>query len=325
MKTPKISIIIPIYNIELYVGRCLDSLIHQSYKNIEIIVVDDGSVDASGRIADEYAKKDLRIKVLHQKNGGVSSARNTGINNATGEYIMFVDGDDKLALSACKECIASMKGDEALISFSASRVNSDEKGDVIEGRADGSVEYVTGSVAVMKRYLQQDNLRIWAQLFKRSTMGKLRFDTSMRIHEDALFMLQFLEKANSASIINTPFYFYISRPGSAMKSFERSDVDDVFKHYTQIGRSVVGRYPDLKDEAALHSMPTLFNLLTVAQQVGDGRSVKRARAEIRKTKRQLSSGYTLPLKYRVKLALSYSPVMLLNGALYIHRKLRKVL
>ena len=90
----KISIIVPIYNIEKYLPRCLDSILAQTYKNLEVILVDDGSVDNSGMIADKYARKDQRIKVIHQVNQGVSVARNTGIDLATGDYIGFVDGDD---------------------------------------------------------------------------------------------------------------------------------------------------------------------------------------------------------------------------------------
>ena len=90
----KISIIVPIFNIEKYLSRCLDSILEQTYKNLEVILVDDGSVDNSGMIADKYARKDQRIKVIHQVNQGVSAARNTGIDLATGDYIGFVDGDD---------------------------------------------------------------------------------------------------------------------------------------------------------------------------------------------------------------------------------------
>ena len=89
-----VSVIIPAYNIEDYIGRCLDSIISQTYKNLEIIVVDDGSRDRTGEILDNYAKKDRRIKVIHKENGGVSSARNKGIEVAEGDYIGFIDGDD---------------------------------------------------------------------------------------------------------------------------------------------------------------------------------------------------------------------------------------
>ena len=92
----KISVIIPLYKVEKYIRGCIDSVISQTYRNLEIILVDDGSPDACGKICDEYAEKDSRIKVVHRKNGGLSAARNTGINFATGKYIAFVDGDDHI-------------------------------------------------------------------------------------------------------------------------------------------------------------------------------------------------------------------------------------
>ena len=92
-----VSVIIPIYNVENFVEKCIESILFQTIQNLEIILVDDGSSDGSGDICDVYAKKDARIKVIHKKNGGVSSARNMGISNATGEYICFVDGDDFVA------------------------------------------------------------------------------------------------------------------------------------------------------------------------------------------------------------------------------------
>ena len=102
MEKEKISVIVPIYNVEKYLNQCIDSIINQTYKNIEIILVDDCSKDNSGKIADEYAKKDTRIKVLHKENGGLSSARNAGMNIATGEYLMFVDSDDYLFENSCQ-------------------------------------------------------------------------------------------------------------------------------------------------------------------------------------------------------------------------------
>ena len=98
----KISVVVPIYNVEKYLPECIESVQNQSYMNLEIILVDDGSPDNSGKIADEYAKKDGRIKVIHKKNGGLSDARNAGIEVATGDYIMFLDSDDLLTADACK-------------------------------------------------------------------------------------------------------------------------------------------------------------------------------------------------------------------------------
>ena len=104
-----VSVIVPVYNVEKYVGDCIESLIRQSYKNIEIILVDDGSTDSSGQLCDVYATKDIRIKVIHKENGGLSDARNAGIDSAVGVYYSFVDGDDFLAKDAILKMIFGMK------------------------------------------------------------------------------------------------------------------------------------------------------------------------------------------------------------------------
>ena len=108
-----VSVIIPAYNIEDYIGRCLDSIISQTYKNLEIIVVDDGSRDYTGEILDNYAKKDRRIKVIHKENGGVSSARNKGIEAAEGDYIGFIDGDDLIEPEMYKTLVDLLEEENA--------------------------------------------------------------------------------------------------------------------------------------------------------------------------------------------------------------------
>lgn len=104
----EISIIVPVYNVEKYIRRCIDSLITQTFKSIEIILIDDGSKDTSGAICDEYALKDERVKVIHKENGGVSSARNVGLDNATGTYIMFCDPDDYVDPTWCEKLYNSI-------------------------------------------------------------------------------------------------------------------------------------------------------------------------------------------------------------------------
>ena len=108
-KIYKVSIIVPVYNVEKYIKRCLDSLINQTYKNLEIILIDDGSTDSSGKICDQYKIKDNRFKVIHQKNRGLPSARNTGIDNITGNIVMFIDSDDWIDKDCIEKCIKEFK------------------------------------------------------------------------------------------------------------------------------------------------------------------------------------------------------------------------
>ncbi|MGN1326481.1 MAG: glycosyltransferase family 2 protein, partial [Clostridia bacterium] len=110
---PKITVIMPVYNVEKYLEEAIDSVIYQTYQNLEIILIDDGSTDNSGNICDEYAKKDSHIKVIHQENKGLSGARNTGLDIATGEYIMFIDSDDIFPKDACEKMLKFMEEKDA--------------------------------------------------------------------------------------------------------------------------------------------------------------------------------------------------------------------
>lgn len=112
----KVSIILPIYNVEKYLEKCVNSVINQTYQNIEIILVDDGSKDSSGRICDELVESDNRIKVIHKKNGGLASARNAGYEVATGEYLMYIDSDDVIKNDIAEKCVSAMeKNDQMLL------------------------------------------------------------------------------------------------------------------------------------------------------------------------------------------------------------------
>lgn len=321
---PTISIIVPIYNVDKYLQRCIDSIVGQTYGNIEVILVDDGSTDSSGGIIDSYAVKDSRVKVIHKKNGGVSSARNAGLKIATGQYVMFVDSDDRIDERTCEICVDAMDGED-LISFSARLVNKDEEGGVVEGGVDGSPDRLVGNRQIIERYLEGENLRVWAHLFKLETLGGLRFDENMRIHEDALFAFQFLQKANTEVILNEPLYWYISRADSAMKNPLQTDIADIRSHYDEVVKYISSEYPDLELEALKRTMGTLFNLLTTAKQVKDQKELAKVRKEIYYTGGKLKqSQYRMSLNHRIKLFLSYCPLALFSFGLLFYRRLRRI-
>ena len=145
-----ISVIVPVYNVEKYLRQCLDSVLAQTYRELEIILVDDGSTDGSGAICDEYATRDSRIKVVHQQNGGLSSARNAGLDLATGEYVAFVDSDDYIhetMLELLYQALVENNADTVICNFE--RV--DEKGDVISVR---SLQPLANGVVSMEEALE---------------------------------------------------------------------------------------------------------------------------------------------------------------------------
>ncbi|MBP3703356.1 MAG: glycosyltransferase family 2 protein, partial [Lachnospiraceae bacterium] len=150
----KISVIIPVYNVEAYVGKCIKSVCRQTYEELEIILIDDGSTDSSGKICDEWAENDNRIVVLHQENRGLSGARNAGLEKATGEYITFLDSDDYIAPMTYEEMLRAGKqfqADVTIVSFQKV-YHSDEE--TVTG--DGSVVCVTGREAAAKLYASKE-------------------------------------------------------------------------------------------------------------------------------------------------------------------------
>lgn len=208
----KVSIVVPIYNTEKYLKKCLDSIINQTYGNLEIILVDDGSTDNSGKIIDDYAKKDSRIKAIHQKNAGQSTARNNGIKKATGKYISFIDGDDEIkptfitdllsafststAISVCgihyKRLKLKTAKDVYINSLRPRRQNESEKA------------YILYLLAIDGRMYSSVN-----KMYRTDIVKQLQFDKSLNFAEDTKFVLDYLKKSNGEiSFVNKPLYIY---------------------------------------------------------------------------------------------------------------------
>lgn len=211
-----VSIIIPVYNLEKYIQFNIDNMLSQSYENLEIIYVDDGSTDSSAQIIKSAAEKDSRIKYYYKENGGVSSARNFGIEKANGEYIMFVDGDDIINKHAVELYYGSIIKANADISFS----NMTEINDIhYAAECPANVnDVIIGLSDILKKEYIIVGFSSCAKLFKASFISDLRFNTSFKIGEDTLFMSQVLNKNPAITYIDTPLYYYYQRQESAMHS-----------------------------------------------------------------------------------------------------------
>ena len=214
---PKISIIIPAYNIAQYLPRCLDSILGQTYTNLEIIVVSDGSTDETNDIIKEYAQKDSRIIPVFKENGGVSSARNKGLDLASGEYIGFVDGDDYIEPDMYEVLLNNALKYDADISHCGyqmvfpSRVdyyyNTDKK--VIQDNETGLYDLLSGEFV---------EPGIWNKLYKNEILSDIWMDCAIRINEDTLFNFYAFKKSAKSYYHDKPFYHYILRKGSAATS-----------------------------------------------------------------------------------------------------------
>ena len=206
MLTELISIIVPVYNAEKYINRCVESLINQTYKNIEIILIDDGSKDASLNLCKMWAKKDKRVKVIHTENQGVSSARNIGLKEAKGLYIGFVDSDDYIDSKMYELLLSSIEKNNSDISFCG--VNYIYKDKIIK-----SSNY--GKVVCEKKYFfkhhdfnNKMNYNVWNKLFKQNLIQNMKFNPNIKISEDGLFVMQYINKVEKIACVNENLYYY---------------------------------------------------------------------------------------------------------------------
>lgn len=226
----KVSIIVPVYNVEEYLPECIDSLIGQTYKNLEIILVDDGAKDKSGNICDEYAKKDERIRVIHKKNGGLGDARNTGAKSATGEYLLFIDSDDWVHEDLVKKTFEAAEAKNAdIVLFHFARVE--------EGKITGSSS-VNVNVPVNEALSVENNPQIivssWSgvdKLYRRSFWEENAFQFTVgRYFEDLGTIPKVMAMAKKVVHIPDVLYYYRIRKSSIMHdpNLEKKYIDRIF-------------------------------------------------------------------------------------------------
>ncbi|MBR7160655.1 MAG: glycosyltransferase family 2 protein [Clostridia bacterium] len=262
-----ISIIVPVYNVAPYLDRCIQSIVAQTHQDIEILLIDDGSTDDSGAICDKYAKQDNRIVVVHKQNGGVSSARNLGMDIAKGEYIGFIDSDDYIEPNMYERLHGSIireNADLAVCGFKQVRVNGDTRVNDATSDMDWSKENI------IKNYFTQGIIKelMYApvnKLYKKSMLDDLRYCTQYRMGEDILFLFKVIDKMNKMVYVEGSYYHYIMRENSAMTSkFSAKRLEYVYA-IRDIETICVDKYPYAIDSAKIwvyrHVLNTLRQLI----------------------------------------------------------------
>lgn len=222
--------IIPVYNVEKYLHRCLDSVIAQTYQNLEIICVDDGSIDESGRICDQYAVRDARIKVIHQENQGLSAARNRGLDAADGEYIAFVDSDDYILEDMYKKMLDKLLNYNVDLCVCQWQYEFSDGRQVVKKKNIDPTIYGRKASLEFARFLYRGNyengvvVAAWNKLYRRALLDTIRFEG--RIHEDDAFNGRIMAKNISVYVMEEQFYVYAqngdsltNKPFSANKFF----------------------------------------------------------------------------------------------------------
>lgn len=216
-----ISVIVPVYNVEKYIGKCIDSIIAQTYDNLEIIIVDDGSADSCPQICDEYAVKDSRIKVIHKANGGLSDARNAGIDASCGDYIGFVDSDDCIEPDMYEKLYNALVSGNADMAVSNFTYVDDGYNPIEERNALMPVkDEVISAKEALGRTLKEKGwyyVTAWNKLYKRALFDEVRFPVG-RIHEDEFIVHRIYGSADRVACVSDSCYLYVQRSGSIMKT-----------------------------------------------------------------------------------------------------------
>lgn len=264
----KFSIIVPVYNVEKYLRECIDSLINQTYKNIEIILIDDGSPDNSSKICDEYAEKDNRIKVIHKENGGVTSARKVGANSATGDYIVCVDADDWVEDTYLEEFVKAIEIDNSEVICCEDYIDNGtpklyKPMSYKEGlykRED--IEKEIFPVLIEGADCRYFSNALWCKAVKTEFFVKnqILVDDGIRIGEDAAVIKPCIYEANSLYIIKKPLYYYRYNPSSATKGKKAFDWQEPKLRGEHFEKTIDMNEFDFKEQNYRMVVHALFNV-----------------------------------------------------------------
>lgn len=237
-----ISVVIPIYKVEKYLRRCVESVRKQTYANLEIILVDDGSPDTCPDICDEYLKKDERIRVIHKKNGGLSDARNVGIENARGKYIGFVDSDDYLHPEMYECLYSAMRECDADVSIcNIEKVYTEEY--VVREQGTPIIRQYDGREAIANIFnadLYLSSVVAWNKLYKRTLFDSVRYPKG-KLHEDEFTTYRLFYESMQVVYLDKAYYYYFQREDSIMAKVKGKIPDEALEAYEEMGKFFEGK------------------------------------------------------------------------------------
>lgn len=242
-----ISIIIPIYNVEKYINQCIQSVLHQSYKKLEIVLVDDESPDQCPVICDQYANEDERIKVIHQKNRGLSGARNAGMECATGEYILFLDSDDYLAPDYCEKMIAEAKMQNADIVV-GEIVCVDDDGNVLDDIAGFhfAQNRTMDNIQGMQVLIEQKEMKgyAWGKLYKRTIADGIDYPEG-KVYEDRFTVPRYFQRSEKLALCKGAITYYRLRTTSITHDISMKKLNDLLEAEEWMVEFCKQKYPEL--------------------------------------------------------------------------------
>ena len=271
----KISVIVPVYNVEKYIEKCLDSLKNQTMKDIEFIIVNDGSTDNSQRIIDKYVKNDKRFKSIIKENGGQGSARNFGLENANGEYIGYVDSDDYIEKNMYEKMYLEAKKNNSDIVLCGNYV-VDENGKILREEKLNS----SGQIDKNKNKILFDKMAVWNKIYRRTFLNSLNIKfREKKWYEDFDFSMKVLLSTNSIYVIDECLYYYFQRSGSTMNNnnFKRNlEIIDAFEEILLFmkNKSIYDKYFSEIEYVALLHIYLATNVRIICSKVNRREQIK---------------------------------------------------
>lgn len=237
-----VSVIVPVYNVQQYVTPCVESILNQTYKNLEILLVDDGSTDKSGKICEVLAQRDARIKVIHQENGGLSQARNTGLNHMSGEYVMFVDSDDLIKPDCVEDMLNHMVNssiDLVMCDMCRLRQGKEERY-LKESFPEGVINAETAMMETLRG--KQINITACAKLYRKKIFTDLKFLPGIKF-EDYNMVPDLFKRIKQVYYLDRPYYVYRENPTSIMKNSEIRVSSDIIYVTQSVLQNIQANYP----------------------------------------------------------------------------------
>lgn len=242
----EISVIVPVYKVEPYIHKCVDSILGQTFSDIQVILVDDGSPDRCGDICEEYARKDTRVQVVHKENGGLSDARNTGIPYAEAKYVIFLDSDDYIEKDMLEYLYTNIK--EANADMATCGIYEVYK-DRIEAQKEKD-DFVCSGEDAFRCILRGHTIRgeVWNKLIRKECMVDLRFPKG-RLYEDIYYTVDLMQRVKKVAVGTKPKYYYLHREDSITGRAYRPQLFDIIDGYTKNYQVVKRAFPSLEKEA----------------------------------------------------------------------------
>lgn len=284
---PLISVVVPIYKVEGYLSRCVDSIINQTYKNLEIILVDDGSPDNCPKMCDDYATNDSRIKVVHKKNGGLSDARNAGMKVATGEYISFIDSDDYIALDFFETLYNTMQSEKSDI-VECSVVKFYENNHFDEYKDDLNI-ISFGTQDALSKLIAENPFKqhVWNKLYKSSLVLDIPYAVG-KLNEDEFWTYQIFGRAKKVTRLHKTMYYYFQRENSIMGNTYNLCRLDALEGKLNRQKYIEEKFPELKTQAKIDLYGTCMYAYQCVLKFMSGKDKKTAKSVIYKFKKKSS-------------------------------------